>query len=182
MLYMTEGHWCHYISLKEAIVPWKQVAKASFQGEKIKVCLGRHLSVTLKNNEGLDISLKIQAFKPSLFLIFHYSLKSYLPFVITLPDSFHLAHYPAPGPYFHYANPLQQGRESRFRGNPPALEVTESHLRPWPTWSSAGDSSASGGSLEKATFRSPQYPWAYANRNKERDWGKAEAPNPWGFS
>lgn len=155
MLCMTEGHWCHYSSLKEAIVPWNQVAKASSQGEKIKVCLGRYLSVTLKNNGGLDISLKIQAFKPSLFLIFHYSLKSYLPFVITLPDSFHLAHYPAPGPYFHYANPLQQGKESRFQGETSTPKVSESLPRPRLTWPSTGNSSTSSGSLEKTTFRSP---------------------------
>lgn len=81
---------------------------------------------------------------------FHYSLKSYLPFIIPYYYTFFLFLSPC---ILHGLSVIMQilsnteGKgDSRVAS--PSLDVSKSHLKPWLTWSSAGDTGTSSGSLE----------------------------------
>lgn len=64
-----------------------------------------------KSSTGLEVHLSRSKF-PNLLLslFFHYSLKSYLPFIITFPYSFHLAHYVALV-WLHSSYAIWRGKE-----------------------------------------------------------------------
>lgn len=108
--------------------------------------LGRHSSMTLTVVQELKLIFQDPSFQTFSFpYFFHYSLKSYLPFIITFVYSFYLF----PSCTLHSFSLITQilcNTDATLAS--PSLQVSKSHLEPWLTWSSAGDTGTSSGSLE----------------------------------